>query len=215
MLPPFAKFSIVSYLNLASPSPSSFPSSACLLPSPSTELARRALINAPANNVFFFFFFSLPLQGEKTHHLQQPHPTPLVTLDRADLCGIKNTSRSYAELLRQALSLPRLPSSPAFSKKRSLFPREKGDIAGERLVFFFNRFEERTNCCNFHRRMKVKRDFRFVEQFVATLKNRLDRLNLVELNLLFGVLLAIGRLLSSHEGKRISSVEMASDIPHN
>lgn len=129
MLPPFAKFSIVSYLNLASPSPSSFPSSAYL---PSPELAKRALINAPANNVFFFFFFSLPLQGEETHHLQQPHPTPLVTLDRADLCGIKNTSRSYAELLRQALSLP---SSPAFSKKRSLFPREKGDIAGERLVF--------------------------------------------------------------------------------
>lgn len=61
----------------------------------------------------------------------------------------------------------------------------------------------------------MKRDFRFVEQFVATLKNRLDRLNLVKLNLLFGVLLAVGRLLPSHEGKRISSVEMASDIPHN
>lgn len=65
MLPPFAKFSIVSYLNLASPSPSSFPSSAYLLPSPSTELARRALINAPANNVFFFFFFSSPSRERK------------------------------------------------------------------------------------------------------------------------------------------------------
>lgn len=62
MLPPFAKFSIVSYLNLASPSPSSFPSSAYL---PSPELAKRALINAPANNVFFFFFFSSPSRERK------------------------------------------------------------------------------------------------------------------------------------------------------